>query len=135
MFRVQNGARPGQRNVFIIFTSGRSTGTQPLQPVVKQLHELGVTINVIGTTDDVNRDEVTVVAPGNNDGVYLVDDASHIAGVIPKVIMEILNRDPIGRVRPSFASRCLQDFLLGAFCLGFPSPFIFLTWNFLCKVP
>ena len=97
MFRVKNGARPGQRNVFLLFTSGRSTGSQPLQPIVKQLQGLGVNIYVVGTGDDVNRDEVTAVAPGNNDGLYLVDDASGIAGVIPKVIVEILNRDPVGK--------------------------------------
>ena len=101
MFTVKNGARPGQRNVFILFTSGKSTGTQPLQPAVKQLQRMGVSIYVVGTSDNVDRDEVTAVAPGNDDGVYLVDDASRIAGVVPKVIMKVLNRDSIGKAKLS----------------------------------
>ena len=92
MFAVKNGARPGQRNVFILFTSGKSTGTQPLQLAVKQLQGLGVSIYVVGTSGDVDRDEVTSVAPGNEDGVFLVDDVSHIAGVVPSIIMKVLNR-------------------------------------------
>jgi hypothetical protein len=101
MFTVKNGARPGQRNLFILFTSGKSTGTQPLQPAVKQLQGMGVSIYVVGTSDNVDRDEVTAVAPGNDDGVYLVDDASRIAGVVPKVIMKVLNRDSIGKAKLS----------------------------------
>lgn len=68
MFTVKNGARPGQPNIFILFTSGKSTGTQPLQPAVKQLQELGVTTYVIGTSGEVDRDELTAVAPGDDDG-------------------------------------------------------------------
>lgn len=112
MFTVKNGARPGQRNVFILFTSGRSTGVQPLQPAVKQLQGLGVTTYVIGTSVNVDRDEVTAVAPGDDDGVYVVDDASRIVNVVPKIIMEILNRDSIGRVERSMD-------VLGRFSLSF----------------
>ena len=123
MFTVKNGARPGQRNVFILFTSGRSTGVQPLQPAVKQLQGLGVTTYVIGTSDNVDRDEVTAVAPGDDDGVYVVDDASRIVNVVPKIIMEILNRDSIGRVERSMD-------VLGRFSLSFG--YIYIIVGILC---
>ena len=123
MFTVKNGARPGQRNVFILFTSGRSTGVQPLQPAVKQLQGLGVTTYVIGTSVNVDRDEVTAVAPGDDDGVYVVDDASRIVNVIPKIIMEILNRDSIGRVERSMD-------VLGRFSLSFG--YIYIIVGILC---
>lgn len=96
MFTVKNGAGPGQGNVFIVFTSGRSTGAQPLQPAVQQLKGLGVTTYVIGTSGNVDRDEVTAVAPGNDDGVYIIDDDGSIDSVTPKIIMDILNRDSLG---------------------------------------
>lgn len=123
MFTVKNGARPGQRNVFILFTSGRSTGVQPLQPAVKQLQGLGVTTYVIGTSVNVDRDEVTAVAPGDDDGVYVVDDASRIVNVVPKIIMEILNRDSIGRVERSMD-------VLGRFSLSFG--YIYIIVGILC---
>ena len=105
MFTVKNGARPGQRNVFILFTSGKSTGTQPLQLAVKQLQGLGVSIYIVGTGDNVDRDQVTGVAPGNEDGVFLVDDASRIASVVPTIIMKVLNRDSIGKTKPFIVCR------------------------------
>ena len=106
MFKVKNGARPGQRNIFILFTSGKSTGTQPLQPTAKQLPEIGVTTYVIGTSDKVDRDEVSTIAPGNKDGVYFVDGSTSISGVVSRIIMKILNRGSIGMTKfePSLSS-------------------------------
>ena len=91
MFTVKNGARPGQPKVFILFTSGKSTGTGPLQPFVKQLKSLGVTIFVIGTSYDVDRDELSSIAPGNKDDVFVTNDYNDLSPLISKIALRISN--------------------------------------------
>lgn len=92
MFTVKNGARPGQPKVFILFTSGKSTGTEPpLQQFVKQLKSLGVTIFVIGTSYDVDRDELSSIAPGNKDDVFVTNDYNDLSPLISKIALRISN--------------------------------------------
>ncbi|XP_046851485.1 collagen alpha-3(VI) chain-like [Xenia sp. Carnegie-2017] len=99
MFTVKNGARPGQPKVFILFTSGKSTGTEPLQQFVKQLKSLGVTIFVIGTSYDVDRDELSSIAPGNKDDVFVTDDCNDLSPLISKIALRISNH--VITVQPS----------------------------------
>lgn len=94
MFTVKNGAQPGLPKVFVLFTSAKSTGSQPLRDMGKSLKELGVTIYVVGIGGKVDRDELTGLVPGRRDKLISVTDPYQIRLIIWNIITPILNRVP-----------------------------------------
>lgn len=101
MFAARNGALPGVPKVFVLFTSGKSTGSQPLREAATALREHGVMTYVVGIGKRVDRDELVGLVPGGEDVLLLIDQPDHLPGVVPDIIRSILNHTPKSKFKRS----------------------------------